>query len=83
MIYNRAARGIEVRSVESEVQGDMNAAGFFQLNGTVRKGFSQVSMKFDIDADATDEELKQLPNTSPLLDVFTNGIPVSIVLADV
>jgi uncharacterized OsmC-like protein len=83
MIYNCAARGIEVRSVKSEVQGDMNAAGFFQLNETVRKGFSQVSMKFDIDADASDEELKQLLNASPLLDVFTNGIPVSIVLGDV
>ncbi len=83
MIYNCAARGIEVRSVESEVQGDMNAAGFFQLDETVRKGFSGVRIKFDIDANATDEELQQLLQASPLFDVFTNGIPVSIELGEV
>jgi uncharacterized OsmC-like protein len=83
MVYNCAARGIQVRSVESEVQGEMNAAGFFQLDKTVRNGFSRVSIKFDIDANASDEELLQLLQASPLLDVFTNGIPVSIELGEV
>jgi uncharacterized OsmC-like protein len=83
MIYNCAARGIEVRSVESEVEGAMNAAGFCQLDGTVRRGFSQVRIKFNIDADAPDEELQELLQASPLFDVFTNGVPVSIQLGEV
>ena len=83
MVYNCAARGIQVRSVESEVQGEMNAAGFLQLDKTVRNGFSRVSIKFDIDANASDEELLQLLRASPLLDVYTNGIPVAIELGEV
>jgi uncharacterized OsmC-like protein len=80
MVYNCAAKGIKVRSVISEVEGDMNAAGFFQLNESVRKGFSHVRIKFDIDADASNEELQQLLEASPLFDVFTNGVPVLIEL---
>jgi uncharacterized OsmC-like protein len=80
MVYNCAARGIEVRSVKSVVEGEMNAAGFFQLDGSVRKGFSQVRLRFDIDADAPDEELQQLLQSSPLFDVFTNAVPVTVEL---
>lgn len=80
MVYNCAARGIKVRSIESEVEGEMNAAGFFQLDGSVRKGFSQVRLRFNIDADAPDEELQQLLQASPLYDVFTNGVPVTVAL---
>jgi uncharacterized OsmC-like protein len=80
MVYNCAARGIEVRSVESEIQGEMNAAGFIQLDGSVRRGFSQVRLRFDIDADAPDEELQRLLEASPLFDVFTNGVPVTVEL---
>jgi uncharacterized OsmC-like protein len=83
MVYNCAARGIEVRSVESEVQGDMNAAGFFQVDETIRRGFSGVRIKFNIDANAPDEELQQLLQASPIFDVFTNGVPVSVELGEV
>ncbi|MFT6594349.1 MAG: hypothetical protein ACJAT3_000310 [Akkermansiaceae bacterium] len=41
MIYNCAARGIEVRSVESEVQGEMNAAGFFKSTKPSAKDFQK------------------------------------------
>jgi uncharacterized OsmC-like protein len=80
MVYNCAARGIEVRSVKSEIEGEMNAAGFFQLDGSVRNGFSQIRLRFDIDADAPDEELQRLLEASPLFDVFTNGVPVTVEL---
>jgi hypothetical protein len=69
--------------VESEVVGEMNAAGFFLLDETVRRGFSRVRIKFNIDADAPAEELQQLLQASPLFDVFTNGVPVSIELGEV
>ena len=81
MVYNCAARGIEVRSVESKIEGEMNAAGFFQLNKKVRNGFSQVRVRFNIDADASDEELQQLLESSPLFDVFSNGVPVEVELS--
>ncbi len=78
MVYNCAARGIEVRSVESEVEGQMNASGFLQLGKPARKGFSQVRLGFKIDADASENELQSLLQSSPLFDVFTNGVPVSV-----
>lgn len=81
MVYNCAARGIEVRSVEAEVEGNLNASGFLLLDDRVRKGFSQVRLRFTIDADATNDELRHLLQASPMLDVFTHGVPVDFVVA--
>lgn len=80
LVYNCAARGIEVRSVEAEVQGEMNSGGFLQTDESVRRGFARVGLRFHIDADAPGKELRELLQASPLFDVFTNGVPVDVEL---
>lgn len=83
-IYNAAARGIEVRSLDFDLEGDLDLLGFLGLSDTVRPGYNGVRVRYRVDADASREELEALcdyvQGTSPLLDIIRNPVPVSIEL---
>lgn len=84
-IYNAAARGIEVRSLNFDLEGDLDLHGFLGLSDTVRPGYSGIRVRYRVDADAPRDELIELCNyvqqTSPVLDIVRNPVPVSVELA--
>ncbi len=85
-IYNAAARGIEVRALEFDLEGDLDLQGFLGLSDTVRPGYSGITVRYRVDADATREEIIELcdyvQRTSPLLDIVRNPVPVNVRLVD-
>lgn len=80
--YNAAARGIRVRSLRFELEGELDLHGFLGLSDEVRPGYQDVRVVYDIDADATTEELDALcahvTRTSPVLDILRNPVHVSV-----
>jgi uncharacterized OsmC-like protein len=86
LVYHAAARGIELRSVRSTVEGDIDLHGFLGMDPDIRKGYEQIRMSFEIDADATPEELEEImklgPTFSPVYDSVTKGVPVQVRLAE-
>ncbi len=78
MVYHAAARGIEVESVTSELQGDLDLRGFLGIDDTVRKGFSAVHVKMRVKSDADVETLKSLTQYSPVYDIVSKSLPVEI-----
>lgn len=78
MVYHAAARGIEVESVTSELQGDLDLRGFLGMDDTVRKGFSAVRVKMRVKSDADVETLKSLTQYSPVYDIVSKSLPVEI-----
>jgi uncharacterized OsmC-like protein len=78
-----AARGVELRSVSSTVEGDIDLLGILGLSdGSVRNGYSQIKVTFQIDGDADEETLRRIVEQSrrrsAVYDVLTNPTPVSI-----
>ena len=77
-----AARGIKLSKVESTVEGDMDLRGILGLSGDVRNGFQGIKVSFEVEGDASAEDLKKLVNQardrSAVFDCLTNGVPVSI-----
>ena len=75
-------RGIQLRSVTATVEGDMDLQGILGIDSEVRNGFNDIRVRFDIDADATDEEIAgivaQSQKRSAVYDAVTN--PTSIVV---
>ena len=69
-------RGIQLRSVEARVEGDMDMAGVLGIEGDVRNGFSAIRVAFEIDADASQEEIAALvaqsQKRSAVFDIVTN-----------
>jgi len=83
-IYNAAARGIEVRSLDFELEGDLDLHAFLGLSKTVRPGYNGIRIRYRVDADAPREQLEELcdyvQSTSPVLDIVRNPVPVSVEL---
>ena len=76
-------RGIQLNSVSATVEGDMDIQGILGIDADVRNGFSAIRVAFDIDADATDDEIKavvaQSQKRSAVFDIITN--PTSVVVS--
>ncbi|MEB2778640.1 OsmC family protein [Algoriphagus sp. D3-2-R+10] len=84
MALHAAARGIEIESIESKFEGDIDVQGFLGLNDQVRNGYQQIRVTFDIKGDLTDEQKQELIGftmKSPVFDVVANGTNVVIGLA--
>lgn len=80
--YNAAARGIEINSLEFDLEGDLDLHGFLGLPPDVRPGFQSVQVTYRIESDASAEAINELCNhvqrTSPVLDMLRHPVPVSI-----
>jgi len=85
IVYHASARGVKIRSVEARIEGDIDLQGFLGIDENVRNGYQQIRMVYDIDADATPEELQDIfargVARSPVFDTVTKGAPVKVELA--
>jgi uncharacterized OsmC-like protein len=82
MVYQAAARGIEIQAIESSLEGDVDLRGFLDLDKRVRNGLEGIRVQFKIKADVPDEQLNEIvqlgPKRSPVFDTLTNGVPISV-----
>jgi uncharacterized OsmC-like protein len=80
-----AARGIELRSVRSTIEGDIDLQGILGLSDQVRNGYEAMRVHFDIDspAPAADVEAVVAQSTarSAVFDVLTNGTAVDVTVS--
>ena len=53
-------RGIQLRSVESKLEGKMDIRGILGMDSDVRNGYDDIKVTFHIDADASKEEIEAL-----------------------
>ena len=75
-------RGIQLRSVTASLEGDMDVRGILGADPEVRNGFSQIRVAYNIDADASPDDIKALvaqsQKRSAVYDIVTN--PTSVVV---
>lgn len=78
-------RGIQLRSVKAKVEGDMDLAGILGIDANVRNGFNGIRIAFDIDADATSDEIAALvaqsQKRSAVFDIITNPTAVNVTVS--
>lgn len=75
-------RQIQLRSVKATLEGAMDVQGILGIDPEVRNGFSDIKVHFDIDADATREEIEaivaQSQKRSAVFDAVTNPTNVTV-----
>jgi uncharacterized OsmC-like protein len=75
-------RKIQLRSVKATLEGSMDIQGILGIDSDVRNGFDGITVKFDIDADATRQEIEALvaqsQKRSAVYDVLTNPTNVTV-----
>jgi len=81
-VYNAAARGIDVRSLEFDLEGDLDLHAFLGLSDDVRAGYDNIRITYRVDCDASPEQVDELceyvQRTSPVLDIVRNPVPVTV-----
>jgi len=75
-------RGIQLRSVKASLEGDMDLQGILGIDDEVRNGFGAIRVHFDIDADASEDDIKALvaqsQKRSAVFDIITNPTNVFV-----
>jgi uncharacterized OsmC-like protein len=84
LVYHAAARGIEIRAVESRLEGDLDLRGFLGLSEEVPVGYESIRVYFKIDADISEAQKEELiriaQKYSPVFNTIVNPTPVSVLL---
>jgi uncharacterized OsmC-like protein len=75
-------RQIQLRSVTATLEGAMDIQGILGIDSEVRNGFGGIKVSYQIDADATPEEIRavvaQSQKRSAVFDIITNPTNVSV-----
>ena len=78
-------RGVQLRSVTSTIEGNMDLAGILGIDSDVRNGFDGIKVTYDIDADASKADLEaivaQSQKRSAVFDIVANPTTIQVEVA--
>ena len=78
-------RKIQLRSVKATLEGSMDIQGILGIDSDVRNGFNDIKVNFEIDADASKDDLEALvaqsQKRSAVYDIVTNPTNVTVEVA--
>jgi uncharacterized OsmC-like protein len=81
-VLHAAARGIEIRRLATELEGDLDLQGFLGLDPSVAAGYGGIRIRMHVEADCSDEELDDLlafvRDHSPVCSTIRHPVPVAI-----
>jgi uncharacterized OsmC-like protein len=81
-VLHAAARGIEIRSLSTELVGTLDLQGLLDLDPTVPAGYDGIRIRMHIDADCSDAELDDLlafaQGHSPVCNTVCRPVPVRL-----
>ncbi|MBA7470321.1 hypothetical protein ES707_05604 [subsurface metagenome] len=82
--YSAAEDGVEVDSIELDVEGNLDLRGFFEVSEGVRPGFEEIRLTVRVDADAPWEKIEELVNhgyrRSPVAGSLEGRVPIRVCL---
>ncbi len=81
LVLHAAANGIPLERVSSRLEGDLDVQGFLGLDDSVRNGYQDIRVSFQIEGSLTEDEkakLESFVKKSPVFDIVTNKVPVKV-----
>lgn len=81
-VLHATARGIRIKSLSTELDGNIDVQGLLDLDDQVPVGYEQIRIRMHIEADCSDEELDDLlafaRNHSPVCNTVCRPVPVIV-----
>ena len=75
-------RNIQLHSVKATLEGPMDVRGILGMDSDIRNGFDKIKVKYQIDADASEDDIKALvaqsQKRSAVYDIITNPTDVEV-----
>jgi uncharacterized OsmC-like protein len=78
MAYKAAGLGIDIESIESRLEGDVDLNGLLQTQPGVPSGYKQIRVTFKVKTKGDAEMLKKLCQLSPVYDTLTRPVNVQV-----
>jgi uncharacterized OsmC-like protein len=79
-----AARGIEIKGVQSRYEGDLDLRGFLGISEDVKAGYQDIRVYFKIDGNLSEQQKEELVRMaqkySPVFNTLARSVPVSVQL---
>jgi uncharacterized OsmC-like protein len=80
LVFQAAARGIEIEAIESSLEGDVDIQGFLGTSNEVPRGYKGIRVKLRVKSAASPEKLAELAKYSPVYNTIVNPIPVELTI---
>jgi uncharacterized OsmC-like protein len=81
-VLHATARGITIRRMRTELEGDIDLQGFLALDPDVPPGYEAIRIRMEIEADCSDAELEELLSFarehSPVCNTVCRPVPVTL-----
>jgi uncharacterized OsmC-like protein len=80
-VYHAAAHGINIQSLETTLEGDLDLQGLLQTDPTVPSGYQEIRVSMKIKSDAKEDQLESLKNFyrfSPVFDTLMRPVKVNV-----
>jgi uncharacterized OsmC-like protein len=81
-VLHAMARGITIRELSTELDGDLDVRGLLGLDETVSPGYERIRIRMTVNADCPDEQLDDLlaytQQHSPVCNTVCRPVPVEI-----
>jgi uncharacterized OsmC-like protein len=78
LAYHSAGRGLNIESIESAFEGDIDLQGLLDLDPNVRPGYREIRVKFRVKGDADEATIQELLRKSPVYDTLANPVKFKI-----
>lgn len=82
MIVHATARGITIRSLSTELEGDLDIRGLLAFDEAIPAGYESIAIRMRVEADCSDEELDDLiafaKAHSPVCNTINRPVPVMV-----
>ncbi len=81
-VLHAMARGINVRELSTQLEGDLDLRGLLGLDDRVSPGYEEIRIKLSVEADCSDQELEDLltytEQHSPVCNTVCRPVPVKL-----
>jgi uncharacterized OsmC-like protein len=81
-VLHAAARGIRLREVRTELEGDIDVQGLLDLDAAATVGYEEIRIKMHVEADAPDAVIDELIEFtkahSPVCNTICRPVPVKL-----
>ena len=78
LAYHAASRGLNIDSISSEYEGDIDLHGLLDLDPNVRSGYSEIRVKFKVKGDADEATIQELVRKSPVYNTLAEPVRIKI-----
>lgn len=78
LAYHSARRGLDIESIESQYEGDIDLQGLLDIDPNIRSGYREIRVKFKVKGEVDEQTIQELIRKSPVYDTLANPVKIKI-----